>query len=137
MTKTESGRSLLLIDDEDGFLAVMRRRFERRGYDVATAGSGAEALRLLRERRFEAAVLDLKMGDMDGFELLRIFRRMAPEMPVVMLTGHGGETEAAEGLRLGAAGYLLKPCDFEALVECLDGALTQDDSGGATDGQAT
>ncbi len=55
MTKTEPGRSLLLIDDEDGFLAVMRRRFERRGYDVATAGCGAEALRLLREKNHAAA----------------------------------------------------------------------------------
>lgn len=114
---------LLLIDDESGFLAVMRRRLERRGYEATTAGSGGEALRILRETRFDAAVLDLKMGDMDGFDLLRIFRRMAPEMPVIMLTGHGGETEAAEGLRLGAAGYLLKPCEFERLVECIEAAL--------------
>lgn len=118
-------RRLLLVDDEAGFLDVVQRRLERRGYATVTAENGSEALQALRGARFDAAVLDLKMGDMDGFELLRIFRRMAPEMPVIMLTGHGGEAEAREGLRQGAAGYLLKPCDFASLVECIEQALQE------------
>lgn len=114
---------LLLVDDEAGFLRVMKKRLERRGYVVCTACSGAEALRNLRGATYNAAVLDLKMDDMDGFELLRVVRRMAPEMAVVMLTGHGGAEEAREGMRLGAAGYLLKPCEMEELVCAIERAL--------------
>lgn len=114
---------LLLVDDEAGFIRVMQKRLSRRGYVVDTAGSGAEALRALRNAIYDAAVFDLKMDDMDGFELLRVVRRMAPEMAVIMLTGHGGAEEAREGMRLGAAGYLLKPCEMEELVCAIERAL--------------
>ncbi|WMW64711.1 response regulator [Nitratidesulfovibrio liaohensis] len=114
---------LLLVDDEAGFIRVMQKRLSRRGYVVDTAGSGAEALRILRGAAYDAAVFDLKMDDMDGFELLRVVRRMAPEMAVIMLTGHGGAEEAREGMRLGAAGYLLKPCEMEELVCAIERAL--------------
>lgn len=114
---------LLLVDDEAGFIRVMQKRLSRRGYVVDTAGSGAEALRTLRGATYDAAVFDLKMDDMDGFELLRVVRRMAPEMAVIMLTGHGGAEEAREGMRLGAAGYLLKPCEMEELVCAIERAL--------------
>ncbi|MDR3042721.1 MAG: response regulator [Desulfovibrio sp.] len=114
---------LLLVDDEAGFIRVMQKRLSRRGYVVDTAGSGTEALRTLRGATYDAAVFDLKMDDMDGFELLRVVRRMAPEMAVIMLTGHGGAEEAREGMRLGAAGYLLKPCEMEELVCAIERAL--------------
>lgn len=120
---------LLLVDDEAGFIRVMQKRLARRGYVVATAGSGAEALRVLRAGAYDAAVLDLKMDDMDGFEVLRVMRRMAPEMAVVMLTGHGGAEEAREGMRLGAAGYLLKPCEMEELVCAIERALGRAQTG--------
>lgn len=114
---------LLLVDDEAGFIRVMQKRLARRGYVVDTAGSGTDALRALRGATYDAAVFDLKMDDMDGFELLRVVRRMAPEMAVIMLTGHGGAEEAREGMRLGAAGYLLKPCEMEELVCAIERAL--------------
>ncbi|WP_353119172.1 response regulator [Nitratidesulfovibrio sp.] len=120
---------LLLVDDEAGFIRVMQKRLTRRGYAVDTAGSGTEALRALRGATYDAAVCDLKMDDMDGFELLRVVRRMAPEMAVIMLTGHGGAEEAREGMRLGAAGYLLKPCEMEELVCAIERALGRPDAG--------
>jgi len=70
----------------------------------------------LRRDDFDVAILDLKMEDMDGLEVLKIFKKMVPNMPVIMLTGHGSETAAREGLELGAFDYLTKPCDFEDLV---------------------
>lgn len=120
---------LLLVDDEAGFIRVMQKRLARRGYVVDTAGSGGEALRTLRGATYDAAVFDLKMDDMDGFELLRVVRRMAPEMAVIMLTGHGGAEEAREGMRLGAAGYLLKPCEMEDLVCAIERALGREAAG--------
>ena len=65
----------------------------------------------------DVAVLDLKMEDMDGIEVLKVFQKMAPEMPVIMLTGHGSAVAAEEGIALGACDYLTKPCSLEELVE--------------------
>ena len=68
------------------------------------------------------AILDLKMEDMDGIEVLKIFKKMDPDMPVIMLTGHGSEKAAREGMELGAFDYLTKPCDLEELVEKIEEA---------------
>ncbi|MBI9085542.1 MAG: response regulator [Desulfobacterales bacterium] len=107
---------VLLVDDEEGFIAVLAKRLGKRGLTVRTASGGGEAIRILRRHDFDVAVLDLKLEDMDGIEILKVFKQMAPDMPVIMLTGHGCEIAAREGLRLGAVDYLTKPCDFETLV---------------------
>jgi DNA-binding NtrC family response regulator len=57
------------------------------------------------------------MQDMDGIEVLKVFKKMVPEMAVIMLTGHGSEQAAREGIQFGAFDYLTKPCEFEDLVE--------------------
>lgn len=108
---------LLLVDDEAGYVKVLAKRMAKRNIDVTTALSGTEAIRILRGNRFDAAVLDLKMEDMDGIEVLKVFKLMDPQMPVIMLTGHGSETAAREGIEFGAFDYLTKPCDLLELVE--------------------
>lgn len=107
---------VLLVDDEAGFASVLRKRLEHRGLAVTEALSGAAALQALRGRDFDVAVLDLKMRDMDGLEILAVFRKMVPAMPVLMLTGHGSESAAREGMERGAFDFLLKPCDLEELL---------------------
>lgn len=107
---------VLLVDDESGFASVLKKRLERRKHAVCVALSGAEALQALRRQDFDVALLDLKMNDMDGLEILDVFRKMVPEMPVIMLSGHGSETAAREGLDKGAFDFLLKPCDLEVLL---------------------
>lgn len=114
---TNSPIRLLLVDDEDLFVQVLSKRLSRRGVDVVSALSGGEALRLLRRGEYDVMVLDLKMEDMSGLEVLRMVRIVAPELPVIMLTGHGSEQAAREGITLGASDYLLKPCDLEVLLE--------------------
>ena len=108
---------VLLVDDELGFLDVLAKRMGKRGYAVTTAGSGAESIRVLRDHDFDVAVLDLKLEDMDGIEVLQIMKKMVPELPVIMLTGHGSEQAAREGVESGAFDYLLKPCDLDDLLE--------------------
>ena len=108
---------LLIVDDEEGYSRILSKRLERRNIQVCSALSGAEAIRLLRGREFDVAVLDLKMEDMDGIEVLKIFKKMDPDMPVIMLTGHGSEDAMREGAALGAFDYLSKPCDLSALLE--------------------
>lgn len=108
---------LLLVDDEKGFADILAKRLSKRGFEVTVALSGAEALKDLRKTDFDIAILDLKMGDMDGIEVLKIFKKMCPSMETIMLTGHGSEQAAREGLAIGAVAYLTKPCDLDELIE--------------------
>jgi len=108
---------LLIVDDEEGYVKVLAKRMTRRNMEVMTALSGSDGIQRLRKQDFDVAILDLKMEDMDGIEVLRVFKKMVPDMPVIMLTGHGTEKAAREGLEVGAFDYLMKPCDLEELVE--------------------
>ncbi len=107
---------VLLVDDETGFLDVLQKRMRKRGLDVTIASSGTEGIQVLRKSDFDVAILDLKLDDMDGIEVLEIFKKMVPELPVIMLTGHGSEQAARDGMEHGAYDYLLKPCDLEDLL---------------------
>ena len=107
---------LLLVDDEAGYVSVLEKRMARRDIEVTVALSGVEAIQALRRGSFDAAVLDLKMEDMDGIEILKIFKIMDPRMPVIMLTGHGSETAVREGIAFGAYDYLTKPCELSELI---------------------
>jgi len=121
MTADDSGKvdriKLLLVDDEVAYVQILQKRLTRRDFDVTTALSGTQGIQALREQEFDVAVLDLKMEDMDGIEVLKIFKKMSPNMSVIMLTGHGSEQAAREGIQFGAFDYLTKPCELEALVE--------------------
>jgi len=116
---------LLLVDDEEAYVNVLSNRLGKRKMAVTKALSGLEAIQALREEDFDVAVLDLKLGDMDGIEVLKIFKKMLPQMPVIMLTGHGSEQAAREGIESGAFDYLIKPCDLEELIGKIDKALGQ------------
>jgi len=112
----EEPTKLLLVDDEEGFVNVLANRLARRNIDVTKAYSGSEAIQILRHQDFEVAVLDLKMEDIDGIEVLKIFKKMVPKMAVIMLTGHGSERAARHGMEQGAFDYLMKPCELEELL---------------------
>jgi DNA-binding response OmpR family regulator len=107
---------LLLVDDEVGFANILAKRLSKRNMEVTPAYTGTEAIQVLRKQDFDVAVLDLKMEEMDGMEVLKIFKKMDPNMVVIMLTGHGSEQAAREGIEFGAFDYLTKPCEFEELL---------------------
>jgi DNA-binding NtrC family response regulator len=109
--------NVLLVDDEKGYLNVLTNRLLRRGIKATKAFSGTEAIQILRKNDFDVVVLDLKMEDMNGIEVLKIMKKMAPDLPVIFLTGHGSQEAAMEGITLGAFDYLTKPCE---LVELMD-----------------
>lgn len=108
---------VLLVDDEIGFTDILAKRLGKRGMDVTPVYTGTGAIKCIRRNDFDVAVLDLKMEDMDGIEVLKIFKKAYPEMAVIMLTGHGSEQAARDGLKEGAFDYLTKPCELEDLVE--------------------
>ena len=121
MAETEKGQTdkikLLIVDDEEGYVNVLSKRMTKRNIDVTVALSGSGGIQALRKHDFDVAVLDLKMEDMDGIEVLKIFKKMDPNLPVIMLTGHGSEKAAKEGVALGAFDYLTKPCEHEELLD--------------------
>jgi len=116
---------LLVVDDEKGFVQVLAKRLAKRGIQVAQAYSGSQGIQLLRRSDYDVALLDLKLEDMDGIEILKIFKKMDPDMPVIMLTGHGSEKASIEGLRNGAFDYLTKPHELSELVAKINDAVRQ------------
>ena len=113
MSGNNKGRppiNVLLVDDEKGYLNVLSNRLSRRLIHSKKAFSGTEAIQILRKNDFDVVVLDLKMEDMDGIEVLKVIKRMVPDLPVIILTGHGSQTAAKEGIQFGAFDYLTKPC---------------------------
>ena len=127
MVEAKDATRLLLVDDEIGYLEILAKRLTHRGFDVTTASSGEEAIRALRNWDFDLAVVDLKMEDMDGIEVLKVLKRMDPALRVIILTGHGSERAARDGLAHGAFDYLIKPIGLDPLIERIRAALSSEE----------
>ena len=119
---------ILLIDDEVAYVNVLSNRLKKRNFYVAKAFSGSEAIQILRRQDFDIAVLDLKMEDMDGIEVLKILKKMDPQLAVIMLTGHGSAKAAREGIEQGAFDYLTKPCELDELIAKIHDAYRKRDN---------
>jgi len=115
---------ILLVDDEVLILASIGRALELRGYAVATASGGRQAIALLESENFDLVITDLVMGEVDGIQVLKRAKEIDPETMVVILTGYGNMESAIDALRHQAEDYLLKPCDPEVLhftvARCLE-----------------
>jgi DNA-binding response OmpR family regulator len=116
---------LLLVDDEEDFLAMMKARLRGRGIAAWTAADGPAAIELLASHAVDVVVLDVKMPEMDGIEVLKHIRRHHPQVQVIMLSGHGSVESAVEGLKLGAFDYLVKPCSLSDLLHKVEEAFTR------------
>lgn len=106
---------VLMVDDEKQFRATTEKILNRKGFDTVLAASGEEAIDKLAAKP-DVVILDIKMPGMDGHEALREIKKRAPDLPVIMLTGHGARPSAEESLKTGAFDYLVKPCDVDLLV---------------------
>ncbi len=104
-----------MVDDEDQFRATTSRLLTKRGYDTTMAGTGEEAIEILKNKPHDVVVLDVKMPGIDGHEALSRIKRINPETQVIMLTGHGTPDSAKESLLREAFDYLNKPCDIDIL----------------------
>jgi len=110
---------LLLVDDEQEFLEPMAARLARRRLSCRTAQSGEEALKILQEEHLNCAVVDVMMPGMNGLELLRRMHRDYPDVAVILLTGHASVELGVQGMELGAFEYLMKPVEFDELVDTI------------------
>lgn len=108
---------VLLIDDDQDFLAILSERLMIRDMDVTTVSSAAEAFVLVANRPYDAIILDLQMPEMDGLQALERFKAISPDLQVILLTGHATVAKGVQAMKLGAADVLEKPVDIRVLTE--------------------
>ncbi len=111
---------LLHVDDDEWSLDVVARFARRAGFDVVTCAGGRQALEQLRRQPADLAMVDLRMPDVNGLDVLRAIRETVPGCEVILMTGDAGIDSAIEAIKLGAMDYLTKPFDFERLAHVLE-----------------
>jgi two-component system nitrogen regulation response regulator NtrX len=114
---------ILVADDEADIRSSLRMILEYEGFELAEAGSGPEAIKKVEALHPDAALLDIKMPGMDGLEALAELRRREPELPVVMISGHGTIQTAVEATRLGAFDFMEKPLERDRVLLVLRNAI--------------
>ena len=119
--------TLVLVDDDAAFRLVLAGELERLGFEVDVAASGAEALERVAQCRPDVVLLDLRLPDMDGLDVLRAIGGSCPGCEVIMLTGHGSLDTAIESIRTGAFDYVSKPCPLDELEIRIRRALERQD----------
>lgn len=112
----------LLVDDDDAFRAVMTRALERRGYAVVAAADGPAALSCALQRQPDYCVLDLRLAQESGLQLLPDLLENAPRMRTVVLTGFASIATAVEAVKRGAVNYLSKPAALDDILKALEDA---------------
>ncbi len=113
---------ILLVDDEERFRTTLGKMLRAQGLEVTVLGSGREALEELHKKAYDVMVLDVRMPDMDGIATLTEIKKIAPQIEVIILTGHASMDAAVEIMRLGGYDYLLKPCPVEDLLAKIESA---------------
>jgi len=111
-----TGPRVLLVDDEEKFLEVLSQRLGTRGIDAETSTSGEEALVKIKNKNFDAIVLDVMMPGIGGIETLKRIRAENPELQIIMLTGQGSVDKAVEAMKEGAIDFMEKPADINTLL---------------------
>jgi signal transduction histidine kinase len=114
---------VLVVDDEESVALTIQAILKLDGHDVMAVTNGADAIRLLNERQFDVVLTDLRLGDMDGIEVLREVQRTSPETASIMLTGYASLESAIAALRSGAYDYLMKPSDVDELRSTVNRAI--------------
>ncbi len=117
---TDKKRNVLLVDDEAVVRNSLSEWLKDDGYDVASAEDGESALKILKERQFDTAVVDLKMPGVDGLEVLRKAKQTYPQINIIIITAYGTVENAVEAMKRGAVDYLTKPftpADLEKAIE--------------------
>ncbi|MFC1500587.1 sigma-54-dependent transcriptional regulator [Candidatus Zixiibacteriota bacterium] len=104
---------VLVLDDEENIRFFFTEALKKEGYDVRTVGKGDRALELFSDEDFDVAVVDLKLPDADGMEIMKTFRAQKPAVPVIIITAHGNKQIAHQALSEGAYDYFSKPFDLE------------------------
>jgi len=113
---------VLLVDDEEDFTATLAERLVTRGLDVDVSSNGPEAIERVRDKTYDALVLDLAMPGMDGIETMKRLLAINPDLQVILLTGRGTVRKGVEAMSSGAMEFLEKPADINLLLTQIEKA---------------
>lgn len=117
MTKTEmASYNFLVVDDDISFRDVLTRALQRRSFTVLSAGTGSEALALAREHNPQRALIDLKLTNESGLDIIAALKETLPALDIVMLTGYSSIATAVEAVKRGALNYLCKPATIDEIL---------------------
>ena len=111
--------SLMIVDDDRAFLQRLARAMELRGFEVRTGHSVAEGLELIRQRAPAFAIVDMRLEDGNGLDVLAELNRVRPNARAIVLTGYGNIATAVSAVKLGAVDYLAKPADADDVTDAL------------------
>lgn len=124
MTPAERNNlKVLIADDEVEFASTLVARLKLRSFAATMVNSGKATLAAIEQDPFDVLVLDLKMPDLDGLEVLANLHESYPSLAVIILTGHGSFEAGKKGMELGAYDYIMKPVDLSLLIEKIEGAF--------------
>jgi len=112
----DSKKSILIVDDDEGICKILTLLFERNGYDTETSGTGRGAIEKARGRSFNVAILDIKLPDMEGVELLAPLKEMHPDLEMIMVTGYASLETAVRTLNEGASAYITKSMNMDEVL---------------------
>jgi two-component system response regulator AtoC len=112
-------QSILVVDDEENFLTLLHWFLTQRGYHVVTATSAEEALQMLTSDAFDVALLDIKLGAVDGISLLEQLVQHSPELKVIMMTAYPTVSSIKQACEKGAIRYLTKPVNLTELARAI------------------
>jgi two-component system response regulator GlrR len=116
---------LLVVDDDEGLLHLLKMRLAAMGFVVTPCATGAEAIEAAKKKMFNLVITDLRLRDKDGLDVTEELLRIHPGLPVIILTAHGSIPNAVEAMQRGAFGYLTKPFDDKDLKASIEKALAQ------------
>jgi Response regulator containing CheY-like receiver, AAA-type ATPase, and DNA-binding domains len=117
--------AILVVDDDQVILQSFARILERHGYDVETAATGHEAIERCKNGSYNVALLDIKLPDMDGTQLLKELHAVSDTMVKIMVTGYASLDSALQSLLLEADAYVLKPVEPDELLKVVTEALSE------------
>lgn len=119
MTSTKHKLRVLFVDDEEAISSMMRLELPRMGHDATVCTSGQDAVAALEENTYDAAIIDLRMPGLSGWEVVDQLRVISPDTEFVISTGHGSMDDAIQAIRLGAYDFLPKPCRLFEIASVL------------------
>ena len=112
-------RSLLIVDDDKAFVQRLARAMEMRGFQVTTAEAVSESLQQLERAAPAFAVVDMRLGDGSGLDVVSALKERRPDARAIILTGYGNIATAVNAIKIGAVDYLAKPADADDVVSAL------------------
>ncbi len=124
MDNQEKKIKVLVVDDEDIVRESLQDWLRAYGFDVSTAEDGTRALGLIHDQEFGVVILDLRLPDMEGTEILKEARKIRPELKAIVLTAFPSKETTIEAVKLGAVEYLVKPFEPEHLVSIINAVLS-------------